>query len=255
VVVDSNAFLGEWPFRKLPHTTADGFLRLMDKLGVDKAAVSSLHAVFYKDCAVANRLLHEQVRGHADRLIPVGTVNPSFPAWEDDLKECVEALGARAIKLFPAYHNYGFKDAALLDALDRIADARLPVILSVMLEDPRVHHWLLKVPRPEVADVAEPLKARPNAKIILASATSLVATSVAKLAPESKFCVETSKVEGPVKCVELLVRELGAQRVLLGTAAPLMNPAGALNAATQPGLSDAERQAVLGGNALAMFSP
>ena len=105
MIFDGNAFIGEWPFRRLAHNTGEGLLRLMDRHGVDKAAVSSLFALFYKDCAVANRRLAEEIKGRGDRLIPVGTINPAFPGWEDDLKECVELLGAKAIKLFPAYQQ------------------------------------------------------------------------------------------------------------------------------------------------------
>jgi predicted TIM-barrel fold metal-dependent hydrolase len=253
MVFDCNAFLGEWPFRRLAYNTADGLLRLMDKGGVRKAAVSSLFALFYKDCAVANRHLQEELRGHEDRLIPVGTVNPAFPGWEDDLKECRDSLGARAIKLFPAYHNYRFNGPVCAEAISRITHHGLPVIISHMFEDPRVHHWLLNIRTPEPQEVADLLKQFPKARIVLASATFAVATGLLKLAPESRFCVETSKIEGPVMCIQRLGGAFGAERVLLGTAAPFMNPAGALLAAQQPEISPEAKAAILAGNADRMF--
>ena len=254
MIFDCNAFIGEWPFRRLAHNTGEGLLRLMDKNRVDKAAVSSLFALFYKDCAVANRRLAEEIKGRGDRLVPVGTINPAFPGWKEDLKECVESLGARAIKLFPAYHNYKFNEDACANAVLRITHYGLPVMLSHMFEDPRVHHWLLNVRVPEAQEVADLLKKFPREKIILASCTSLLPTQLAKLAPESKFCVETSKLEGPVQCVQRTVELLGAERVLLGTAAPFMNPAGALMAAQQPEISQEARAAILGGNAERIFT-
>jgi predicted TIM-barrel fold metal-dependent hydrolase len=253
MIFDSNAFIGEWPFRRLQHNTGDGLLRLMDKLGVQKAAVSSLFALFYKDCAVANRRLQEEIRGREDRLIPVGTINPAFPGWQDDLKECKEMMGVRAIKLFPAYHNYRFNDNVCAEAVSRITDHGLPVILSHMFEDPRVHHWLLNILTPEPKEMADLLKQFPKERIVLASAVFGVATQLQKLAPESGFCVETSKIEGPVMCIPRLVEAFGHERVLLGTAMPFMNPAGALLAAQQPGLTEEARSAVLSGNAARLF--
>ncbi len=249
MIFDCNAFIGEWPFRRLSHNTADGLLQLMDKWNVDRAAVSSLHALFYKDCATANRRLAEEIKGRGDRLAAVGTINPAFPGWQEDLKECFESLGARAVKLFPAYHGYKFNDDACAEAVSRIADHGSSVIISHMFEDPRVHHWLLNIRTPEMQEMADLLKKFPHGKIILASCAFLVPTQLAKLAPESKFCVETSKLEGPVQCVHRLADMIGPERVLLGTAMPFMNPAGALMAAQQPEIPPAAKAAILAENA------
>ena len=253
MIFDCNAFIGEWPFRRLAHNTGDGLLRLMDKRGVDKAAVSSLFALFYKDCAVANRRLAEEIKGRGDRLVPVGTINPAFPGWEDDLKECVESLGARAIKFFPAHHNYRLNDPVCAEAVLRITNYGLAVILSHMFEDPRVHHWLLNIRVPEAQEMADFLKKSSGEKIVLASCTYPLAAQVAKLAGESRFCVETSKLEGPVQCVQRMVETIGAERVLLGTAMTFMNAAGALMAAQQPEISAGARAAILSGNAERIF--
>lgn len=253
MIFDSNAFIGEWPFRQLRYCDADGLLRLMDKWQVNKAAVSTLHGIFYKDCAVANRRLAQAIKGHTDRLIPVGTINPAFPGWQDDLKECVESLGAKAIKLFPVYHNYRFDDNVCMEAISRIIHHGMIVIISYMFEDPRVHHWLLNIRIPEPQEVANLLKEFPKARIVLASVVFAVATQIKSLAPESGFCVETSKIEGPVMCIPRLVETFGSERILLGTAMPFMNPAGALLAAQQPGLTDDAQKAVLYGNAERLF--
>jgi predicted TIM-barrel fold metal-dependent hydrolase len=54
-------------------------------------------------------------------------------------------------------------------------------------------------------------------------------------------------------CFPSLVEAFGHERVLLGTAMPFMNPAGALLAAQQPGLTEEARSAVLSGNAARLF--
>ena len=138
-IVDANAFLGRWPFRKLEYH-ADDLLGLMDEKGVDRALVSSMGAVLYRNVQHGNRELRAAVEGHEDRLLPVATINPSYPGWEDDLAECLDEFDMRAVKLLPAYHDYDPNHPAAKDLLERCADRNVPVILGATLEDHRGRH-------------------------------------------------------------------------------------------------------------------
>jgi len=75
-VVDANAFLGRWPFRKLEYD-ADDLVALMDEAGVDRAFVSAMGSVTYRNVQHGNRELAAAVEGHEDRLVPVATINPA----------------------------------------------------------------------------------------------------------------------------------------------------------------------------------
>ena len=109
-LVDLNCYLGEWPFRRYPCTTVDRLLARMDTLRIERAAVSRLENVFFKDCLVGNRELAALIAPHTERLTPFYTINPAFPGWEDDLRLCQEELGlapgAGGIQLHPNYHAY-----------------------------------------------------------------------------------------------------------------------------------------------------
>ena len=249
MIIDINAFLGDWPFGELPYSTADGLLGLMDRNGIDMAAVSSMHGIFYKLCDVANRRLWEEVKDHGDRLIPVGTVNPAFPGWERDLKQCRDDFGARAIKLLPAYHGYTVASPECSDAIDAAADLGLPVMLSVKFEDPRVHHWTLRIPEVDLEALGALVAAKRGRRLILASVRTASARTVLSAAGESDCLVEISHMEGPIMCVQDLVRDIGSHRVLLGTQAPFMNPKGAMLAMGEPGFAEDDRARVLGENA------
>ena len=72
-MIDSNAYVGEWPFRRLPCSQPDTLLRKMDALGIEKAVVSRLENVFFKDLLVGNRELHKIVQTHPDRFFPAYT--------------------------------------------------------------------------------------------------------------------------------------------------------------------------------------
>lgn len=254
MILDINAFIGEWPFGEIPHRTANGLLTLMDRHGIDQVAVSSMHAIFYKLCDVANRRLWDEIQGHRDRLIPVGTINPAFPGWERDLKQCAGDFSARAIKLFPTYHGYNVAGSECSDAIDAAAELGLATILSVSFEDARVHHWATQVEPMKMQDLAKLVSEKLGKRIILSSIHTTEVRSVLSAAPDSDFCVEISHMEGPIMCVQDLVKDIGAKRVLLGTQMPFMNPAGAMSAAKEPGFEEEDRQWVAAGNARRLLS-
>src|SRR5687768_11080566 len=90
---DVNAAVGDWPFRRLPCNTVERLLERMDRIGIQRAAVSRLENVFYKDCLAGNRELHELIAPHASRFLPLYTINPAFPGWDTDLEICQRDLG------------------------------------------------------------------------------------------------------------------------------------------------------------------
>ena len=249
MVIDINAFIGEWPFGEIPYRTADGLLTLMDRHGIDQAAVSSMHGIFYKLCDVANRRLWGEIQRHGDRLIPVGTINPAFPGWERDLKQCADELAARAVKLFPTYHGYNVAGSECAEAVDAAAELGLAVIVSVSFEDARVHHWATQIEPMKMQDLAELVAEKRGKRIILSSIHTAEVRNVLSAAPNADFCVEISHMEGPIMCVQDLVRDIGAERVMLGTQMPFMSPAGALSAVNEPGFEEQDRQRVMAGNA------
>jgi len=137
-IVDANAFVGHWPFRDIDASVED-LLALMDEKGVDEALVSSLESVLYRNVQAGNRKLRERVAGH-DRLRPLATIDPTYPAWEADLRECIEEWGWYGVKLLPAYHDYAI-DAPETEALMEVcAELDVPVVICAVLEDQRGRH-------------------------------------------------------------------------------------------------------------------
>ena len=51
MMIDVNAYLGPFAFRRLRHNTAASLLALMDCKKIDKAVVSSAAAITYRNCA------------------------------------------------------------------------------------------------------------------------------------------------------------------------------------------------------------
>ena len=134
-----NSYVGHWPFRPLD-ASADDLVSLMDRKGVDRALVSSLESVLYRNVHAGNRELAANVAGHEDRLVPVATINPTYTAWREDLEECVAEFGMKAVKMLPTYHDYDLDAPEAKELLDACADLGVPVIISAVLEDQRGRH-------------------------------------------------------------------------------------------------------------------
>ena len=77
MIIDVNAYIGHWPFRKIEYDTAEKLLRLMDNKGIDIACVSNLNSIFYRDVMEGNIELIKQIKTHTDRFIPFGLINPA----------------------------------------------------------------------------------------------------------------------------------------------------------------------------------
>ncbi len=141
MLLDANAWLGHFPFRHVPHTTPDALLGLIDRHQIERAIVSSLHAVFYRDPQPGNEELASWVAPHRDRLIPCATLNPAYAGWERDLKQCREEWG------FPrppdsAYHDFRLAGAECRELVEAATGQGLHVAIPLRLEDRRQRHWM-----------------------------------------------------------------------------------------------------------------
>ena len=253
-MIDANAYLGNWPFRQLRYTTPAALLGKMDDLGVEKAVVSSLENVFYKDLLTGNRTLHTAAKDHPDRFLPVFTINPTFPGWEEDLSICVREFGMRVMRLHPNYHGYAL-DAAEGTAVLEAAHAHdFVVILTAGIEDTRHHHPLVKVPDVPSAQIAAAVSAFPNVRFLIAAEKFAGITAIWTQSTHTEnVYAEISRVQGPVGDIEKLCGTMGADRVLFGTNLPLHVPEAAALAIEHAKVSAEDRRKIAQGNAARLF--
>jgi len=154
VLIDVNAYLGHFAFRRLRHNTAEGLLKLMDRHGIDKAIVSSASAITYRNPQSGNEELMEEVRGHEDRLIPFAVINPSYAGWEDDLRICHDEFGMKGLRLYPKWHNYDLSDPHCMELINRATEMGMIISIPIRVEDYRQRSWLVDVPDLSLDDLA-----------------------------------------------------------------------------------------------------
>ena len=228
---DANCAVGEWPFRRVPCSTLDRLLARMDRLGVRRAAVSRLENVFFKDCLVGNRELAALIAPHTDRFLPLYTINPVFPGWDDDLDICVRELGLAAgrggIRLYPSYHAYPLDGPPAAALLERAATLDVPVAVNVRLEDERTHHWLVKVPAVPADQLTAAVATHPNVRWLICGLRAPQISAVWRAlgengaAEKARVLFDLSLVQGPIDECRLLVEFVGAERLAFGTNLPL----------------------------------
>jgi len=256
-VIDANAYLGDWPFRALRRRTPGALRRALGAVGITRAAVSPLAAIFRQECQSANTEMLRALGRSRDFFLPALALNPGYPGWEDDLEAAVAAR-AVGVRLFPNYHAYGLGDDAARAAVTRATEAGLAVFISLRMQDERHHHPRMMAPAAPANEVAALAQAAPGARIVACmarygEAEALLAGNPSSSDPTGVW-LDLSGVQGPVGCVDLLARRFGAGRLLMGTGAPLQYPLPAVAKIHSSELAAAERDRILGGNAMRLLA-
>lgn len=254
-MIDSNAYVGEWPFRRLPYSQPERLLRKMDDLGIEKAVVSRLENVFFKDLLVGNRELHAIVQAHGDRFIPAYTINPGYPGWDEDLEICLNELGARNLRLHPNYHGYELLGQENLRLLEIARERDLLVMIAIGLEDVRHHHRLVVVPDVGAGDIAQTVNAFPQVRFLVTGGRFGEVTGIWRTVDKQEnLYVENSRVQGPIHDVAKLCNTIGPDHVLFGSNAPLhYHESAKLSIETETQITDAGKQSLFRENAARLF--
>ncbi len=246
--VDTNAHLFQWPFRRLPYDSPQDLTAKFASLDIRQAWVASFEGLLHRDVAGVNeRLTTTCAEDGKSTLLPIGVINVGLPDWEDDVRRCDEQHHMRGIRLYPNYHDYTLDDARLVRLLQIAADRNLLVQICVSMEDRRTQH-----PRLQAADVAlTPLVSAvgraPRVQVQLLN-HKLTAANVAELAACPQVSFDTTRVEG-TDGIAKLVQKIGADRILMGSHAPMFILETALIKLYESNLDDRTVAAILGENA------
>ena len=149
-IIDSNVHLFQWPFRRLKYDRTEALVRKLRRHRIAQAWAGSFESVLHKQLDGANRRLADECRERGGGLlIPIGSVNPIWPDWDEDLRRCHEQYQMRGIRLYPAYHGYALDHPEVLRLLASAARRGLLVQIVIRMEDERVHHPSVIAPRGE----------------------------------------------------------------------------------------------------------
>jgi uncharacterized protein len=231
MILDANAWLGHFPFRQVPNNTPDGLFHLMDRHRIDRAVVANLHAVFYRDAHRGNEELARWTAPHRDRLVATAILNPTYPGWPEDLRQCREEWGMRGLRLFPAYHGYSLSAPECLELVRAAAAAGMHVAIPIRLEDRRQRHWLDTTEEVSLAEVAALARACPEAQLVVLEALGVENSPFIRdpALARARVCFEFSRMATVLQGTSpTLIERLGPELLVFGSGMPLKTAGPAL---------------------------
>jgi len=250
MIIDVNASLSRWPFRRLPCDEMPKFLDRLERWNVGRAWVGSFDGLLHRDIGGVNARLAEQCAKHPGaRLVPFGSVNPKLPDWTEDLRRCAEDYRMPGVRLHPNYHGYTLDDPVFAQLLSLAEKRRLIVQLAVMMEDERVQHPLMQVPHVDVKPLVKLVAARPNLRLVILNSQRAVRGGLLRqLTDAGNVYFEIAQQEG-VGGVSNLLKRIPLERVLFGSHFPFFNLESAVLKLRESELTPDQKEAITHKNA------
>jgi len=233
-LTDLHAHLGR-PGMAVPDCSAAGLVRVMDRIGVERAVCSPISCL--TTCLrPGNRLLLTAMRDFPGRLLGYAALRPwSIEAVRDEARWALDA-GFAGFKLFNA--GFSYRHPALEPAYRLAHERRRPLLF---------HTWGEQDVLDDVAAVARDF---PGASVIVAHAgcsNEAGYIALARSAPNVFLDTVLSRV--PRGLVERLVAAVGAERVVWGSDAVFISMTQQIGRVLGTALDDEAMRLILAGNA------
>src|SRR5882762_5967888 len=205
--IDVNAFLGAYPWRKVPGTSPEALVNA-------------------RDPTQGNAWLASAARDEP-RLKPVPVVHPGLAQWEQALADALNA-GAPAVRCDPLYLGLDPAGDDMRVLAAACGAARIPLMLAVRLEDGRQRHPNDVVPELSAAAVRALIRADADLRLLVTHADRGFVEEVHfGSTPEeaARIWWDICWIWGPPEDhLETLLATVGVERFVFGTGQPLRIP-------------------------------
>jgi hypothetical protein len=237
-VIDAHGHVGNWEVLGMRDDPAP-VVAAMDLAGIDVAVV--FH-IFHPDGRRGNDAAAAYVRRHPDRFVALAYASPLMPeGMVAELARAVDELGMRGVKIYPPYTTFPLDHPAWDPIYEFVDERGLPLLAHTDAGD---------VSQP--AQLATSARRFPRASFIAGHSGNVEparSQSIAAARELPNFYLETCSTYRTPGVIEELVAGAGADRVLFGSDQPLMDPRPQLGKILTANLSDADKGAIIGGNA------
>jgi len=238
MIIDANVICG---FDRINERAADvkTILSLMDKVGIDKAVITSNECMYY-DFREGNEYIAEIVNEYPDRFIGFLSFHVSrFIEVVEEVERGIRKLGLRGIRLFNTEKSFGrgwssgLKSLVLEKVMQKANELKLPIFIEA------------GYPFNDIKNFAQ---AYPDAKII-ASGVGYPNIGEAILAAREteNLYIETSTLD-IVSGIDFLRENLEAEKIIFGTGIPFNAPSVQLIMIKSAAISEEDKRKILGEN-------
>jgi hypothetical protein len=250
-MIDVNAFLGGYPFRRLSGTSPAALIAAMDRTGIDTAWVSHLPAIFWRDPTEGNAWLYEAT-SEQPRLRPVPCIEPNLANWQRELATAAKHE-VPAVRVDPTVHGLDPVGSAVRHLGAACGEAGIPLLLAVRFEDSRQRHPGDRTAELPAAAVRALVRSDARTRVVVTHADRGFIEEVHwSLTPEESARIwwDICWIWGPPEDhLELLLQTIGVARFVFGTGMPLRLPETPIARLDLLDLSPADRAALEHGNA------
>ncbi len=231
-----------------PDHDADSMVKTMDEANIDFIVCAPCEDLF--DGSSKREQLTDAMRRYPDRIKGYYSVNPVLGVDVDEIRRAFrEHPGYIGLKFLPDYHRTALTDPIYAPALALAAEYQIPVLS---------HTWGVSM-NGESCNSADKvigvLERHPELTFIMGhSIQGQVddAIAIAKRFPNAYLDLcDTCRLNG---VLEKMVREVGAEKILFGTDAPMQSHQFQLGCVIGAKISDQEKKLILRENALRILA-
>ena len=230
-VIDANTLFGFWTTRPVD-VSLQSLLTVLDKHQVDRACTISTKGLF-SDHHEGNDQTWQAAQ-QDKRLIPVATVDPGrYLGVAEEIRERA-AQGFPLFALFPESQEWSAGSACLTPVVAALAAAKKPVMVEA------------RQPGAPCA-VGKAFTGTQIPVILMGVGSDNLAEALAVAKEQPNVYLETHLLN-TLGGLELVASEVGADRLIFGSRAPLHYFSSSFLLVKYSGLSEDDKNAVLGGN-------
>ncbi|MCD4823514.1 MAG: amidohydrolase family protein [Phycisphaerae bacterium] len=202
--IDANTLFGFSPKRKLD-ISLDTLLRTLEKYEIHKALTISAKAIHY-DYAEGNEETLKVCQANPDILVPTFSLNPlGYFEIKDEIRRRVEQ-GFKMCRVFPELQGWPIEYLPFVKLLEELEEFRMPLAISGRM--PGTITKLLKL----IKGYSFPL-------IITNITYNNLAEGLAAGKEYYNLYIESHPHGGP-DALEIMVAELGEERIIFGSGCP-----------------------------------
>jgi len=213
-------------------------IKTMDEYEIDLSVAIPEPTVRPEYISRMNDLMAKDIRPYSKRIVGFGRINPHYGREAvREVERCVKVLGFRGIKLHPIVESFLPFGEPSLKVVQKAAELQVPVIFHSGTP-----------PYSEPLQIGMVADAVPRATIILAHmGIYYLADAISTAKKWDNVILDMSTLMWH-KMLKAAVEEVGPERIVFGSDLPFGHPGWQLKLVELSGISERERELILGYN-------
>lgn len=238
-IIDAHAHMGDYNAFYIPDPSSEGMLKIMDRLGIDKACITPHTASCGSDYQEGNNQVIETLKKYPDRFLGYCTINPNYPQEiQEEMKRCFDIRGFVGIKLHPFCHGVPIEYKGYIPVYEFAQENRLPILFHTS-------------GKRDVEYISYLADTYPDANFIMGHAGFNIRAQECAMEEVKKhhnLYVDIA-ISFTYECnVEWMVESIGSEKILYGSDMPFFDPRPAVGRVALADLKEEEKQNIFYNN-------